>query len=255
MTTCDYIHSIQGCLSELYPPSHGPFSVRKTTSSHKIKSDTGLWTDMGSFLLSQVMVGHRIKTEAGLWTDMGSFLLSHVMVGHRIKTEAGLCTDMGSVFMSQVMVGHKIKTEAGWCTDVGSVFMSQVMAGHKIKTESRLCTDMGSFFMSQVMAARPQAQKAVLSFLHSPILLAILWPAVTEFIRNGFMLIQNPASHLILVTLVTSLMHILENGLMTSKIRWTVFGVNLTVCDERLNVFRVRLITFSVKKKVYVMKD
>ena len=159
MTTCDYIHSIQGCLSELYPPSHGPFSVRKTTSSHKIKSDTGLWTDMGSF------------------------------------------------------------------------------------------------FMSQVMAARPQAQKAVLSFLHSPILLAILWPAVTEFIRNGFMLIQNPASHLILVTLVTSLMHILENGLMTSKIRWTVFGVNLTVCNERLNVFRVRLITFSVKKKVYVMKD
>ena len=222
---------------------------------HRIKTEAGLWTDMGSFLLSHVMVGHRIKTEAGLCTDMGSVFMSQVMVGHKIKTEAGWCTDVGSVFMSQVMAGHKIKTESRLCTDMGSFFMNQVMAGHKIKTESRLCTDMGSFFMSQVMAARPQAQKAVLSFLHSPILLAILWPAVTEFIRNGFMLIQNPASHLILVTLVTSLMHILENGLMTSKIRWTVFGVNLTVCDERLNVFRVRLITFSVKKKVYVMKD
>ena len=29
-----------------------------------------------------------------------------------------------------------------------------------------------------------------------------------------------------------------------------MFGVNLTVCDGRLNVFRVRLITFSVKKSV-----
>ena len=97
---------------------------------------------------------------------------------------------------------------------------------------------------------RPQAQKAVLSFLHSPILLAISWPVVTKLVRNGFMSIHNPTSHLILVTLVTSLMHILENGLMTSKIRWTVFSVNLTVCDERLNVFRVRLITFSVKESV-----
>lgn len=73
---------------------------------------------------------------------------------------------------------------------------------------------------------------------------------MTKLVRNGFMSIHNPTSHLILVTLVTSLMHILENGLMTSKIRWTVFSVNLTVCDERLNVFRVRLITFSVKESV-----
>lgn len=74
--------------------------------------------------------------------------------------------------------------------------------------------------------------------------------AVTEFIRNDLMSVQNPTSHLILVTLVTSLMHILENGLMTSKIRWTVFGVNLTVCEERPNLLRVRLITFSVKYSV-----
>lgn len=109
MTTCDYIHSIQGCLSELYLPSQGAFSVRKTMSSHKIKSDTGLWTDMGSFLLSQVMVGHKIKTEAGWCTDVGSVFMSQVMAGHKIKTESRLCTDMGSFLMSQVMAGHKLK--------------------------------------------------------------------------------------------------------------------------------------------------